>query len=147
MIIPIGRPDALATVTGNSMADQLYGSVKFYNMRQGVLVVADLWGLPESETNIFAMHIHEGRSCSGAQFEETGSHYNPGGTTNPRHAGDLPPLFSCRGRAFMAVLTDRFSLTEIYNKTLVIHSGPDDFNTQPAGNAGEKIGCGVIMAM
>ncbi len=44
----------------------------------------------------------------------------------------------------MTVMTDRFHIKEIIGKTVVIHSMPDDFTTQPAGNAGTKIGCGVI---
>lgn len=44
----------------------------------------------------------------------------------------------------MYVLTDRFRVRDIIGRTVVIHSGPDDFHTQPAGNAGEKIACGVI---
>jgi len=51
---------------------------------------------------------------------------------------------SCDGNAYMQVLTNRFSVREILGKTVVIHSHPDDFHTQPAGNAGEKIACGVI---
>lgn len=60
------------------------------------------------------------------------------------HAGDLPPLLSCQGNAYLSVKTDRFSVNEIIGRTVVIHSNPDDFHTQPAGNAGKKIACGVI---
>ena len=63
---------------------------------------------------------------------------------HPMHSGDLPPLLSATGRAYMAVLTDRFSIGQIIGKTVVVHSRADDFQSQPAGNAGEKIACGVI---
>jgi len=85
-----------------------------------------------------------GNSCKGEGFPETGSHYNPAGNPHPRHSGDLPPLIKCNGGAHMSVTTDRFTVKEIIGKTVVIHSMPDDFTTQPAGNAGTKIGCGVI---
>lgn len=94
------------------------------------------------------MHIHDGGSCAGRggnkPFQLSGTHYNPNGCEHPYHAGDLPPLFSVNGIAMNAVLTNRFAVREIIGKTIIIHSGVDDFTTQPAGNSGEKIACGVI---
>lgn len=144
MWIPFGRPEAIARIAGSEAAPCLYGTVKLYQMGKNILVVADVGGLPCSETGIFAMHIHLGNNCGGEAFENTGSHYNPDGAEHPNHAGDLPPLFSCGGKAFLAVLTDRFCMQEVLGRTVVIHSRPDDFHSQPAGNAGEKIACGVI---
>ena len=144
MWIPMGRPCAMACVTGGESAPDLFGTVKFYRSGKSVLVVADIYGLPKSDSGIFAMHIHEGGSCTGEAFSDTGGHYNPNMQPHPMHAGDLPPLFSCNGRAYVSFLTDRFSLQQIVGRTLVIHSDSDDFRTQPAGNAGKKIACGVI---
>lgn len=146
MCIPAERPGAIARIAGSEQAPCLYGTVKFYEMGENVLVAADLCGLPENESGIFAMHIHTGMRCSGPAFEDTGGHFDPTGRTHPRHAGDLPPLFSCGGKAFLVVLTDRFCLREIMGRTVVIHAGPDDMRSQPAGNSGEKIACGVIRA-
>ena len=56
----------------------------------------------------------------------------------------MPPLFSNKGYAFMIFLTDRFKVDEIIGKTVIIHSMPDDFKTQPSGDSGMKIACGVI---
>lgn len=141
MRIPMGRPGAIAQVRGGGIT----GTVKFHQMPGGVLVVAEVWGLPkENPTGFFAFHIHQGPDCGGPGFSDTGSHFNPTGQPHPQHAGDLPPLLSNNGRAFLAVLTDRFSLPDIRGRTVVIHSGPDDFHTQPAGNAGTKIACGII---
>lgn len=141
---PFGRPCAVACVAGGREAPGLSGTVSFYKRESGMLVVADICGLPRTDTQFFALHIHEGGSCGGADFENTRSHYNPKEQPHPLHAGDLPPLLSCDGRAFLAVLTGRFTLSEILGKTVVIHDGPDDFRTQPAGNSGKKIACGVI---
>lgn len=146
MWIPLGRPEAIARISGNELAPELIGSVKLYSVGKGSLVVADIGGLPESETGIFGFHIHQGNRCTGVLFADTGGHYDPGQKPHPNHAGDLPPLFSCHGRAFMAVRTDRFTPKEVLGKTVVIHGQPDDFHTQPAGNAGSKIACGVITA-
>ena len=139
MTIPFGRPDAIARVSGNNSAPCLYGSVKFYTMGRNVLVVADICGLPKTDTDFFAMHIHEGLDC-----ENSLGHYDPDNRKHPLHAGDLPPLMSCGGYAFTSVLTDRFRIPEVIGKTLIIHSRPDDFHSQPSGNAGEKIACGII---
>lgn len=138
------HPDAVARLQGGAEAPQLIGCVRFYHECGCVLIVAQISGLPESETGFFGFHIHQGQNCSGADFSGTGGHYNPAGQEHPKHAGDLPPLLSCQGSAYLSVKTDRFSVDEIIGRTVVIHSAPDDFHTQPAGNAGKKIACGVV---
>ena len=141
----IKNPDAVAQMHGGMEAPQLSGCVQFYQENGCVLIVARISGLPkESETGFFGFHIHQGGSCSGADFSETGSHYNPMEQAHPKHAGDLPPLLECGGNAYLSVKTDRFSVNDMIGRTVVIHSGPDDFRSQPAGNAGKKIACGVI---
>lgn len=129
---------ALARISG----DTVRGTVRLLQRRDGVLITAEIAGLPQS--GFFGFHIHEGKSCGGTKFSETGGHYNPQNTAHPEHAGDLPPLLSAGGKAYLSVLTNRFSLAQVMGRTVVIHSGPDDFTTQPAGNSGEKIACGVI---
>ena len=138
-------PDAVAKIRGGVEVPKLSGCIRFYQQKGCVLIVAEIFGLPrENETGFFGFHIHQGESCSGTDFSETGSHYNPVDQIHPKHAGDLPPLMCCRGNAYLAVKTDRFTVHDIIGKTVVIHSDPDDFHTQPAGNAGRKIACGVI---
>ena len=138
-------PDAVAQIRGGVEVPKLSGCIRFYQQKGCVLIVAEIFGLPrENETGFFGFHIHQGESCSGTDFSETGSHYNPADQVHPKHAGDLPPLMCCRGNAYLAVKTDRFTVHDIIGKTVVIHSNPDDFHTQPAGNAGKKIACGVI---
>ena len=137
--------DAVARITGGAEAPQLSGCVEFYQENRWVLVVARISGLPEeSETGFFGFHIHQGRDCSGTGFSGTEGHYNPMGQAHPEHAGDLPPLIRCQRNAYLSFMTDRFSVSEVIGRTVVIHSDPDDVHTQPAGNAGEKIACGVI---
>ncbi len=137
-------PHAAAQIKGGAQTPQVTGEVRFYQECGAVLVVADISGMPTGETGFFALHIHEGNSCGGEGFAQTNGHYNPSGAAHPDHAGDLPPLMRCGERAFLAVRTDRFCVQEIIGKTVVIHGGPDDFHTQPAGNAGTKIACGEI---
>lgn len=144
MQIQLNRPAAAARLTGSADAAGLTGTVKFYQQPGGVVVAAYISGLPRNGSGIYGFHIHEGSACSGTDFAASGGHYNPGDVPHPRHAGDLPPLLSCGGRAYMAVLTDRFSVRDVLGRTVVIHSREDDFRTQPSGDAGEKIACGVI---
>lgn len=140
-----GKPDALAWIVGGAEAPRLSGCVAFYQENGCVLVVARIIGLPEkSEPGFFGFHIHQGEACSGAGFSGTEGHYNPTGKAHPEHAGDLPPLLRCRGNAYLSFRTDRFSVKDVIGRTIAIHSAPDDFRTQPAGNAGRKIACGVI---
>ncbi len=145
MRIQMGRPGAAAQLRGGREAPNLTGTVEFFPMWNGTLVSAQLRGLPEGGSGIFALHIHEGRDCGGPGFSNTGGHFNPGGVPHPEHAGDLLPLFRCcGGRAYLAFVTGRFQIRDVLGRTVVIHGGPDDFHSQPAGNAGPKIGCGVI---
>ena len=147
-------PDAVAMIRGISEYSGINGSVKFYQTSRGVLAVAEIFGLPVSSDKcaggIFAFHIHSGASCSGNEedsFADVGTHYNPKDCPHPYHAGDMPPLFSAGDTAFLAFLTDRVSVNEIIGKTVIIHDKPDDFTTQPSGNAGNKIACGEIVAV
>lgn len=147
MIRSSNCPSAVAYVRGGTDAPNINGQVRFYQEPCSVLVVADIAGLPQnSETGFFGFHIHEGNSCADAGFPQTGSHYNPRQTDHPRHAGDLPPLMMQQGHAHLEVRTNRFRVRDIIGRTVVIHSNPDDFHTQPAGNAGTKIACGMIVA-
>lgn len=141
-----GMPMAEAMLQGSAAYPELKGMVTLFQTEKGVLVVADIHGLPEQDPcgGVFGFHIHEGNGCGGDDFADTKGHYNPKNCLHPYHAGDLPPLFSNRGSAWMAVLTDRFQLKEVIGRTIVIHLHPDDFMTQPAGNSGMKIACGVI---
>lgn len=144
-------PGASAVLRGAPGYSDISGKVYFYQSKDGVLVLTNIKGLPEAPgpcgSRVFGFHIHEGASCTGTPddpFADTGGHYNPGQCRHPHHAGDLPPLFSNHGQAVMAFLTDRLRLRDIIGRTVVIHSGPDDFTSQPAGNAGKRIACGRI---
>lgn len=77
-------------------------------------------------------------------FADAMSHYNPNGCGHPNHAGDLPLLFGNNGFALSLFLTNRFYIDEVIGRTVILHDHPDDFTTQPAGNSGTKIACGVI---
>lgn len=136
-------PTAKAVIKGYGEYQALQGKVLFYPVKSMVLVCASVYGLPNN-SSFHGFHIHEGSRCTGDNLADTKGHYNPANQPHPFHAGDLPPLLSCSGIAYMEVLTNRFTVEEIIGKTVVIHSGSDDFRSQPSGDSGEKIACGVI---
>lgn len=147
-ILDRNRPRAVAWVTGNASNSQLSGLVKFFDTPYGgVLIEAEIFGLPnlsvQSSTDYYAMHIHEYGDCSD-NFEGTGSHYNPTNAPHPEHSGDMIPLLGNQGYAWTAFYDKRFTVDEIIGKSVVIHARRDDFTTQPAGDSGDKIGCGII---
>ena len=147
-ILEKNRPAAVAWVTGNNTDSELSGLVKFYDTPyDGVLIEAEVFGLPNVSTqgssDFYAMHIHQYGNCSGS-FEKTGSHFNPTNAFHPEHAGDMIPLLGNQGYAWTSFYDKRFAIDDIIGKSVVIHSRRDDFTTQPAGDSGEKIGCGVI---
>lgn len=142
-------PDAVADVRGSEEYPCITGRVRLYQTNYGVIVYSEIKGLPDAENThqIFGFHIHEGSACEGDRmdpFADALSHYNPDRQNHPYHAGDLPPLFGNQGYALSLVLTERFCLREVIGRVLIIHDHPDDFMTQPSGNAGTKIACGVI---
>ena len=144
-------PHARARVYGSEAYPGINGQVDFYQTDKGVIVLAEIAGLPVEKSDcgnsVFGFHIHEGSMCAGNvqdPFAEVGTHYNPGKCPHPAHAGDMPSLFGNKGYAIQMFLTDRFTVEEIVGRTIIIHSGPDDFTSQPAGNAGKKIACGEI---
>ena len=152
-LIPVlrGRPQAQALVSGSGDYPNISGWVRFYQTDAGVIVYAEVRGLPQPsqpcQAGIFGFHIHEGVDCGGegeGPFPLAMGHYNPQSCAHPFHAGDLPPLFGNGGLAVSAFLTDRFLLDEIIGKVVILHSHPDDFTTQPSGGSGTKIACGVI---
>ena len=141
-------PGAAAWVTGNSANPGLSGLVKFYATPYGgILVEAEFFGLPNSSvpgsTGFYAMHIHENGECA-IPFDRTGNHYSRTPAMHPDHTGDMIPLFANQGYAWCAFYDKRIALPEIMGRSVVVHAMPDDFVTQPSGNSGEKIGCGVI---
>lgn len=140
---------AMAKIRGSAEFSSVAGNVYFYQTAIGVLVSVQVTGLPASEelcrNQFFAFHIHGGSTCTGDAFADAKTHYNPENCNHPAHAGDLLPILGNHGYAFSVFLTDRFSVDEIIGRTAVIHRNPDDFTTQPSGNAGTKIACGEIV--
>ncbi len=142
---------AIAVITpteGNS----INGTVRFEQDGGRVIVIAELSGLPSNTTHGF--HVHEFGDISAADGTATGGHYNPDGVDHalphdhPRHAGDLGNITAdADGNAVYEITVDNLSIAgtnnPIIGRGLIIHAKPDD-GSQPTGNAGARIGQGVI---
>jgi Cu-Zn family superoxide dismutase len=129
------------------------GEVTFTAESGGVHVVGTFSGLVFGE---HGFHIHEKGDCSAPDGTSAGGHFNPGGKPHAgrdaaaRHAGDLGNLKADPyGLARVDFVDTGISLTgpdSIIGKAVIIHEKPDDFSTQPTGNAGARQACGVIEA-
>ena len=144
-----------ATASLQDQQGQDVGTVELRQTPTGVHIVANLTGLPAGE---HGFHIHETGTCEG-DFTSAGGHFNPGGAEHGfhseggPHAGDFPNIHVPEGGALtVEYVNDRVSLEEGAEGTLrdndgsaiVFHANPDDYQSQPAGDAGPRIACGVI---
>jgi Cu-Zn family superoxide dismutase len=132
------------------------GTATLTQVSGGVRIVIEAKGMPPGPHGV---HIHEVGKCDTPQFNTAGAHFNPGmkqhGTMNPQgpHAGDLPNLtVATGGTGRLETLTDRVTLgpgaTSLFDadgSSIIVHAGPDDFRTDPTGNSGGRIACGVIV--
>lgn len=135
---------ATANIKGkaNSDYEKIIGTVDFYQMKNGTILVAVIHNLPQTASNFFAFHIHENGECSG-DFLSAGGHLGEG--NHPYHIGDLPLIIANNGEAFSVFFDNRFDVEKVISKSIIIHGQPDDYTSQPAGNSGERIACGVIL--
>ena len=148
---PLRATAALQPTKGS----KAFGEATFEQVGDKVRVIVFAQGLPPDREVGF--HIHEAGDCSSGDGMSAKGHFNPhgkphGNSQSPeRHAGDLPSLKAGKdGRGKVDVTLDVITLTpgpaNIVGRGLIIHADPDDYKTQPTGNAGARIACGVIKA-
>ena len=151
---PQESPRATAQLQ-STKGNKTFGEATFEQMGNKVRVVVFVQGLKPGQEH--GLHIHEAGDCSSGDGMSAKGHFNPHGkphgahTSGERHAGDLPSLRANKqGRANIQIDLDMISVTpgpaSIIGRGLIVHADPDDFKTQPTGNAGARIACGVIQA-
>jgi Cu-Zn family superoxide dismutase len=150
---PAAGPSATAVVRPAS-GSQAHGSVKFTQVGNRVKVEGEIAGLNPGR---HGFHVHEKGDCSAPDAASTGAHFNPGGMKHGgtdgsvRHGGDLGNLTANEyGKATVSVMVEGISVgtgpNGVVGKAAVVHADPDDLKTDPGGNSGDRIGCGVIEA-
>jgi Cu-Zn family superoxide dismutase len=137
----------LYPTAGNSVA----GTVTFTRVDAGVKVVADVSGLTQGK---HGFHIHECGDCTAADGSSAGGHFNPGKMNHgapmdmTRHAGDMGNLEAdASGKAHLEYTDPMMKLEgpgSIIGRSMIVHAKEDDLKTQPTGNAGPRVACGVI---
>ena len=144
-------PRAVSVLQAKS-GSNIQGSMSFIQSGSQVKVTGTFSGLkPNSEHGI---HIHEQGDCKALDASSAGGHYNPSGNKHGNHnsifshAGDMPNIKADNlgNASYVATLT-HFSLIgeqNILGRSVVVHLNKDDYVSQPAGNSGERIGCGII---
>ena len=131
------------------------GTASLRETKDRLLIIVNVRGLPEG---LHAVHIHAVGKCEGPAFTSAGGHFNPlnkkHGLKNPDgpHAGDLPDMYVNKDgvgryealRESMTLGSGQTSIFDSDGSAIVIHSTADDNMTDPAGNSGDRIACGVI---
>ena len=151
---PQESPRATAQLQ-STKGNKTFGEATFEQMGNKVRVVVFVQGLKPGQEH--GLHIHEAGDCSSGDGMSAKGHFNPHGkphgahTSGERHAGDLPSLKANKeGRANIQTDLDVITLApgpaSIIGRGLIVHADPDDYKTQPTGNAGARIACGVIQA-
>lgn len=159
--------DAAASAEVRDEEGATLGTVSFAESDGATEVSADLEGL---EPGFYGFHIHGTGECEPhgtndegehAAFDSAGSHFNPDDAEHPDHAGDMPPLLVMKdGKAKTTFLTDRFTPEDLgagEGTAVMVHAGPDNFAHIPeryapapdedslkTGDAGDRVGCGVV---
>jgi superoxide dismutase, Cu-Zn family len=147
-------PQAVAPLEARS-GSSVAGNVRFSQAGAGVRAHVELAGLPPGSEHGF--HVHDKGDCSAADASSAGGHFNPSGAAHGRaggaahHAGDLPNLTAdasgkVRVDLEVAGLTLDPGPNSIVGRSVVVHRDRDDYTSQPAGNSGPRIACGVVAA-
>jgi Cu-Zn family superoxide dismutase len=148
---PLLATAALQPTKGN----KAFGEATFEQAGDKVQLTVYAQGLRPNQEHGF--HIHEAGDCSSGDGMSAKGHFNPAGkphgnpSSSEHHAGDLPALKADKdGRAKLDIAVDGITLVpgpaSIIGRGLIIHADPDDYQTQPTGNSGARIACGVIKA-
>jgi Cu-Zn family superoxide dismutase len=130
------------------------GKLTLMPMAGGVHISGDIGGLAPGSSHGF--HIHETGDCSAADASSAGGHFNPTGSphgkaeTGAHHAGDIDNIVAdASGVAHVNAHVAGVSLgggaaNDIAGRAVVVHAAADDYNSQPAGNSGARVACGVV---
>ena len=145
---------AATTNLAAASASLVSGKLALMPMGDGVHVQGTVGGLAANSTH--AIHIHQRGDCSAADAASAGDHFNPTGSIHGKagsgahHAGDMDNIVAnAEGVAMVNVHLRGVTLgggavNDVAGRAVIVHAMPDDYRSQPAGNAGARVACGVI---
>ena len=146
---------AEAIISGTGSEIQVQGRLMFTQLQNKAVKMVLQINVPSKANESVAVHIHEHGMCGNGGADAHG-HWNPTGTAHGKwgegeyHAGDIGNIsLDAEGNGTLTLITEHWSIggeesTNIIDKGIIVHSGIDDYTSQPSGNAGPRIGCGVI---
>lgn len=155
--VGLATESTLSSATANLAAASgslVSGRLTLMPMNDGVHLQGEIGGLAPG--SIHAIHIHENGDCSAADASSAGGHFNPSGEahgkvgTAPHHAGDMNNIVAnAEGVASVDVhasgpVLGGGAANDAVGRAVVVHADPDDYTSQPSGNAGARVACGVI---
>jgi Cu-Zn family superoxide dismutase len=149
---PAGKAAAAATAAIEARSGSTVSGTAEFMMHDGkMMITVSVKGAPAGQ---HAVHIHEKGDCSAPDASSAGGHFNPGGHQHgapdaaEHHAGDLGNItIGADGTGSLMIHSSDLSLSgtnSVVGHAIIVHEKTDDFVTQPTGNAGGRIGCGVI---
>ncbi len=150
---PAPAPQRAVAQIGSASGSKVRGSATF--TQDGATITLRV-SLEHAPPGVHAVHLHEKGDCSAPDATSAGGHWNPSSHahgewgTAPFHLGDVGNLvIGADGNGALLLTTELWSIgskaaNDVVGTAIIVHAAPDDFKTQPTGNAGARIGCGVV---
>jgi superoxide dismutase, Cu-Zn family len=147
---PVTVTVVTATLESRSSSN-VTGNARITPGGSGVIVMVDISGATPGDHGV---HIHDKGDCSAPDATSAGPHFNPkaaehhGGLSTPvRHGGDLGNMqVDSNGKGLLVVQVSDLTMDQVVGRSILVHAGKDDLQSDPAGNSGARVACGTLKA-
>ena len=146
---PVATPTVVTATLESRSNSTVTGTARVTPSASGVVVMVEVQGASPGEHGV---HVHDKGDCSAPDATSAGPHFNPkaaphhGGVSTPvRHGGDLGNMqVDSNGKGLVAVTVADLTMDNVVGRSVVVHAGKDDLQTDPAGNSGARVACGTL---